>query len=269
MAQGPQGPPGAQGPPGPQGPAGVAGPQGPQGPSGTGSQTPWLSNINGANYTLANVANINVRGPGPNPVTIVSTGSAGPAATNYITLDSVAPVAYTAIQFKSGGVYGGEIGYWAGNHSIQIYDAPNQTISSLSIFMSDANNSMVGINNNSPQVALDVNGPGPNVVQITATGTSGPQGTCYLVLSSKAEPAYTSLMFASAGGYGAEIGYWAGDHSLAFYDAPGQTVSCMKMIMSGSSSLIGINNDTPQWALDVNGDFNITGSIRRNGVVIL
>lgn len=219
---------------------------------------------------------LDVMGLGPNPVVIKSTGASGPAATNIVVLDSIAPVAYTAIQLNAGGEYGAQIGYWPGDHSFQIWEASGQTTACMKITMSGANNSMVGINNNYPQLALDVIGPnvggigGP--VRIRTQGGPNPNN-CYVVLDTIGDPnqGYCGIEFMCGGQYIGEIGCWNhNDPSSGLSIDLGNYSPIYMLLSNGYVGIGGVGGlHTPQYQLDVNGDINLTGSIRRNGVVIL
>lgn len=230
--------PGPPGPPGPQGPPGPPGPQGPAGPGG--SQTPWIGNIDGSQYSLSNVS----------AITVQSNGS------SYLTVDSPT---YSGIAFRNAGAYVGEIGAFGGAGAGLSIDV-GQGTNNLYIL---ASNGFVGINC-VPQVQLDIVGPnlgsaigGP--VKITSNS-----GGCYIRLDTTAGAGdYSGIGFYHHGVWLGEIGAWGNPTMLAMDVGDGTNGVLVTAVGVSIHS-----PNAPAFALDVAGDINFTGNLRRNGQII-
>ena len=137
----------------------------------------------------------------------------------------------------------------------------------------DDANQRVGIGTTSPSTALEVSsntggGTTSTDLRISSTGQSSTWST---------SNAWGVLDFYNADGSGggakshvslqAVAGEPLGQYSdLQFHVTDGSASDITAMTIEGSSGNVGIGDTTPSYKLDVNGDINSTGAIRKSGI---
>ena len=112
----------------------------------------------------------------------------------------------------------------------------------------DSTNNRVGIGTASPNDPLHVSG----AVTLSASG-SNDSGNSHFPFS---DGRFYYTADPETGG--------TGDHVFRHFSG-GSYVEQMRILQNGN---VGINDSTPSYTLDVNGDINATGSIRKNGTPI-
>lgn len=182
-----------------------------------------------------------------------SSGTTNPAGSNQ------------QIQFNDSGQFGADSDFYYNKNENKLYvpyaSFSSDLLVSTNLFKTDSSNSKIAINKSTPDYTLDVSG------DINFTGNLRKNG----VIQGKPAGSNTQIQYNSNNAFGADSNFYYDDSDNILYvpyaNVGDDLVVRTDLLKTDSANgKIGINKASPNYTLDVSGDINYTGNLRKNGV---